>query len=290
MSSLQPRRGHWLLRCPHCRCELTAAAGALACRNGHSFDIAREGYVNLLPGGRRRVAASGDSAAQLRHRAAFLDAGCLDVVAAAIAEHVDRASDAGSASRPLCVVDAGAGSGHHLAQIVARIARPCIGLGLDISKAAASYASRRWPALAFAVADVWADWPVRDAAADLVVSTFAPKNFPEAARALRPGGRLALVCPGPEHLIELRKRFALLRQHENSVRHYLDATGRLIGPPSSRRIRELVALDPAMVRSAILMGPNAHHVSPSIFDAAAEPFKVTVDVHLLFAHKPRRSS
>jgi 23S rRNA (guanine745-N1)-methyltransferase len=80
MSSLQPRPGHWLLRCPLCKSGFTAAAGALVCRNGHSFDLAREGYVNLLSGRRRRPAAGGDSAAQLRHRTQFLDAGHLDAL------------------------------------------------------------------------------------------------------------------------------------------------------------------------------------------------------------------
>jgi hypothetical protein len=60
VSSLQPRPGHWLLRCPLCKSGFTAAAGALVCRNGHSFDLAREGYVNLLSGRSRRPAAGGE--------------------------------------------------------------------------------------------------------------------------------------------------------------------------------------------------------------------------------------
>jgi 23S rRNA (guanine745-N1)-methyltransferase len=59
VAPLSPRPGHALLRCPICRLDLAAAAGALACRNRHSFDIAREGYVNLLARGRRRQAATG---------------------------------------------------------------------------------------------------------------------------------------------------------------------------------------------------------------------------------------
>jgi hypothetical protein len=51
VSSLQPRPGYWLLRCPLCKSGFTEAAGALVCRNGHSFDLAREGYVNLHPVG-----------------------------------------------------------------------------------------------------------------------------------------------------------------------------------------------------------------------------------------------
>jgi hypothetical protein len=60
-----PRPGHGLLRCPVCRLELTTAAGALVCRNRHSFDLAREGYVNLLSSRKRQPASGGDSPEQL---------------------------------------------------------------------------------------------------------------------------------------------------------------------------------------------------------------------------------
>jgi 23S rRNA (guanine745-N1)-methyltransferase len=86
VAPLPPRPGHRLLRCPICRLRLDARGGALACRNGHSFDLAREGYVNLLPGSRRRPAAGGDGSAQLRHRRAFLDAGHFDFITAEIAK------------------------------------------------------------------------------------------------------------------------------------------------------------------------------------------------------------
>jgi len=131
VSSLQPRPGHWLLRCPLCKSGFTDAAGALVCRNGHSFDLAREG------------------------------------------------------------------TGHPLARIVARLPGTVIGLGLDISKDAARQAARRWPASTFAVADLWADWPARDVAVDLVVNIFAPRNFPEMRRVLRPDGWLTVAIRVP---------------------------------------------------------------------------------------------
>src|SRR5206468_1280309 len=81
----------------------------------------------------------------------------------------------------------------------------------------------RWPALAFAVADLWAEWPVHDAVADLVISIFAPKNFTETARVLRPGGWLAVVYPGPNHLIELSNRFGLMRQHQRKTQCSFEA-------------------------------------------------------------------
>jgi 23S rRNA (guanine745-N1)-methyltransferase len=280
VSSLQPRPGHSLLRCPLCKSGFSAPAGALVCRNGHSFDLAREGYVNLLLGGHRRPAAGGDDPMQLRHRAEFLGAGHLDAVAATVAAHI---SDVAPVSRH--VLDAGSGTGHHLARIAARLHGSVTGLGLDISKDAVRQAARRWPKPAFAVADLWGEWPVHGAAVDLIVSIFAPKNFREMARVLRPGGWLALAYPGPGHLIELRDRFGLLRQSEGSSGHYTEMTAHFIGPSSRVRLHHRAVLDPAMARAAILMGPNARHLDPTKLDVGTTPLDVTFDINLLFASK-----
>jgi 23S rRNA (guanine745-N1)-methyltransferase len=285
VSSLQSRPGHRLLRCSLCKSGFTAAAGAFVCRNGHSFDLAREGYVNLLSGGSRRAAAGGDNSPQLRHRTQFLGAGHLDELTTRIVRQVER-----SARGTQHVVDAGSGTGHHLARIAARLAGSAIGLGLDISKTAARQAARRWPSVAFAVADLWTEWPVRDEAVDLVVSIFAPKNFPEMARVLRPGGWLALAYPGPEHLIELRERFGLLRHHGENSGRYADMVIRFVGPLSFTRLHCRTVLDPATARTVILMGPNARHVDPAVLDVGRDPLAVTFDINTLFARKPERKS
>jgi 23S rRNA (guanine745-N1)-methyltransferase len=225
---------------------------------------------------------------QLRHRAAFLEAGHFDVIAATIAEHV-RQADTKPASGQWHVLDAGSGTGHQLAGIAAALPPPSVGLGLDISKDAARQAARWWSALAFAVADVWTEWPVRDAAVDLVVSIFAPKNFPEAARVLRPGGWLAVAYPGPDHLVELRERFGLMGRHEDTPRRYAEMARRFIGPCTFARLCRDVALDGAAIRNAVLMGPNARHISPSLLGPSPGPLAVTIDVIVLFARKPERN-
>ncbi len=137
----------------------------------------------------------------------------------------------------------------------------------------------------FAIADLWTEWPVHDAAVDLVISIFAPKNFPEAARVLRPGGWLAVSYPGTDHMAELRDHFGLMRQHASAAQRYSEAAGRLIGPPTLHRLRRRTVLDSAAVRSAILMGPNARHIAASAFDAELGPLAVTFDIIVLFARK-----
>jgi 23S rRNA (guanine745-N1)-methyltransferase len=287
VSPLTARPGHRLLRCPVCHLDLNAAAGALVCPNRHSFDLAREGYVNLLRGRRRQLASSGDSREQLRYRTAFLDADHFDDIAVHIAEHIQQ-----SGTKPILgewhILDAGSGTGHHLARIVEALQRPVIGLGPDISRDAARQAARRWPMLAFAVADLWTEWPVQDAALDLVISIFAPKNFSEAARLLRPGGWLALTYPGSDHMAELRSRYGLMRQHEPAGARYAEAAKRFIGPPEIHRLRRKIVLDGATIRSAILMGPNARHTNISTLDAEPGPSMVTLDFLILFARRSVR--
>jgi 23S rRNA (guanine745-N1)-methyltransferase len=277
-----PRPGHGLLRCPVCHLDLAGAPGLLVCGNRHSFDLARDGHVNLLDGRRRSLVARGDSAEQLGHRTAFLEAGHFNRVASAIAAHVAHAAPVGGWR----VLDAGCGTGHHLAGVSAALRTPVIGLGFDIAKAAAQRAARRWQELAFAVADVWAEWPVRDEAADLVLSIFAPKNFAEMARVLRPGGWLALVYPGPDHLAELIDRFGLLQQQAGKTGRYVEATWRSVGPSTTLRLVHRVSLDRESIGHAVLMGPNARHVAPSALDVEATVMDVTVDIAMLFARKP----
>lgn len=287
MAPLLPRPGHRLLRCPICRLGLYPWAGALACPNRHAFDLARDGYINVLPGNRRRPAGGGAGLEQLGHRAAFLEAGHFDFIAAAIVAPLQTGTM--SAGRPQHILDAGCGTGHHLARIAAALGPGIMGLGLDISAAAARLAARQWPDIAFAVVDLWTDWPVQNASLDFVVSIFAPRNFAETARVLRPGGWLALVFPGVNHLVELRHRYRLMGQHVDKAKHYAEAATRTIGPPAVTQIVRRTVLGADAVQDAVLMGPNARHPGLAALVAKTEPVAVTFDVILLLARKRGRA-
>src|SRR5699024_6623031 len=132
---------------------LDAAPGGLACANGHHVDRAREGYVNLLPGGGRRPA--GDDADAVRARRALFDRGHYAPVVAAVAAAV-------TATAPRTLLDAGCGEGTYLAAAAA--ASGARGWGTDVSKAAVRLAARRHPAHAWAVASSL-DLPFGDGAA-----------------------------------------------------------------------------------------------------------------------------
>jgi 23S rRNA (guanine745-N1)-methyltransferase len=263
-----------LFRCPVCRGDLALVERRLACAKGHSFDLARSGYVNLTPARKHAPAAGGDTRAQLEHRARFLARGHFDDVADVIAEHATPAA---------AILDAGCGIGFHVARIAEHVT-PQIAAGLDLSKDAVAWCTRRHPDFGFAVADIWSRWPVHDRSVDLVASIFAPKNFPEMARVLRPGGWLAIAFPGPEHLRELRG-FGLLGAAAGKADRYHAKLTRDFGEPLQRRIVQRVALEREAVNDAILMGPSARHLAGLAPDRVPETVVATIDIVLLIARR-----
>ena len=289
MQPLAPRSAFALLCCPVCRLDLTPADRSLGCKNGHHFDLARSGYVNLMVGARRAV-IRGDRKQQLHRRNAFLATGRFDFIAEAIVGEMDR--DLIPMSRPAFnAVDAGCGTGYHLDAIVRQLPRRSnvawSGLGFDVSKEAAQIASRRGCHLAFAVSDVWSDWPLRSGSADIVVNIFAPKNLGQMARVISPDGALAMAFPGPGHFVELRREFGLKPMRAGKACSYIDAVGRFFGEVWCKRLTQSLDLEGESIMNAMLMAPNAALMSDKSTLSKYDKRSVTIDVHVLFARKPR---
>jgi 23S rRNA (guanine745-N1)-methyltransferase len=177
-------------RCPVCRAALTRSARTYDCPSGHSFDIAREGYVNLLAGRGSAVRESGDDRAMVHARRAVLDGGHYDELRARVLERVGNGP----------VLDAGCGEGFYSRPLAGRAA--WIG-ALDVSKTAVRLAATRAPDIDYAVANVFR-LPIDDGAMATVLSVFSPIAERELARVLRPDGRVLVVGPGPDHLIEMK--------------------------------------------------------------------------------------
>jgi 23S rRNA (guanine745-N1)-methyltransferase len=237
-----------VLLCPVCRAALSPDGGALRCPAGHSFDIARQGYVNLGAGG----AGSADTAAMVADRVDFLATGHYGPLADVVA---DLAS-----MRAGLVVDAGGGTGYYLAEVLDR--RPdTAGLALDVSPAALRRAARAHDRLGAVGWDVWQPWPVRDGVADVLLDVFAPRNGPEFRRVLRPDGLLVVVTPGDDHLTELASAGLLAVDPHKSER--LAATlGDGFERISTEELRYSMDLAAVDVVRVVGMGPAGHHKRP----------------------------
>ena len=275
-----------ILRCPICRLDLDPRDRSLVCARGHSFDLARSGYINLMGGRSRRPSGGGDSRVQLERRDAFLKAGHFDFIWQSIVRRLAVAKSIGL-GKQLHVLDAGCGTGYYLDKIIGYLSGAldtrCSGFGIDISKEAASIASRQLSHLAFIVSDLWDEWPIRSPSVDLVISIFAPKNFREIARVLRSGGLLAIAYPGAGHLAELRREFGLMDTLPGKSMRYLRELQALFGRIRHERVLLSSRLDSDEILNTILMGPNAHRVPRQSFSRWHHIKTVTYDVELLFA-------
>jgi 23S rRNA (guanine745-N1)-methyltransferase len=246
------------LRCPLEGGALQLDDRSLACAEGHRFDLARQGYVNLVVG---REPGTGDDAAMVAARAEVLAAGRFAALSTALAELVaDEAPTEG------VVVDLGAGTGHHLAAVVeARPGPP--GIALDLSKHAARRAARCHPRVGAVVADVWGGLPLRDGVAGAALCVFAPRNAEELTRVLRPDGVLVVATPTAHHLGELVGPLGLLEVEPHKPDRLLRSLRpalRQVGPV--RRVEVRWQLERPEVRAVVAMGPSADHLTPDVLD------------------------
>lgn len=189
------------LLCPvrTCGSPLTREANAFRCPRGHSFDIARSGYCNLLQPQDSKSKNPGDPKEAVLARRRFLEAGHGDFLAVALLETFDALP---LPPRP-AVLDVGCGEGFYLGNLARE--REIEGHGIDLSVPAIDLAARRWPDLSWFVVNADRTLPYADDSFDLALSLTARRNAPELRRVLKPGGRLLVTIPGEDDLIELRE-------------------------------------------------------------------------------------
>ncbi len=192
------------LACPLDGAPLHCHGSAWRCAGGHSFDIASQGYTNLLPVQKKRSLDPGDSKEMVAARRRHLNAGHYKPIAEMLSRAVLAGLPTGSTLKCL---DAGSGEGYYLRQLGAaaeKTGQSLAVLGLDISK---------WAVLAAAKQDKRPNWvvgsnanlPVQPATLDRVLCLFGFPVYSEFARVLKPGGELLQIDAGPDHLRELRE-------------------------------------------------------------------------------------
>lgn len=268
------------LACPYCELALSTVDIALRCGNGHSFDLARQGYVTLLPAGAR--GGGGDDAAMVAARADFLAAGYYSPLTAALITATAAALPgsaapgsapggaggvggavpevgAGTGQRLAAVLDVGAGTGQHLAAVL-DAAPAAVGIALDSSRYAARRAAKAHPRAGSVVADAWTGLPVRTGSIAVVLDVFSPRNGAETARVLRPGGLLVVVTPGPDHLTGLVDVLGGLQVDAAKDSRLAAALEPHLTPLDRAEHRWPLVLPRADAVRAVAMGPSARHL------------------------------
>lgn len=262
------------LICPVCGQPLAQDDRGLRCPERHSFDVARQGYANLLPGNARPGTA--DTPEMVRARDAFLNAGHFAPMANALA-HLVSTSLGETGAHHGCLLDAGAGTGYYLSTVLDEPeVQKTPGLALDISKHAARRAARAHARIGAIVADLWRPLPVADGAALAILNVFAPRNAGEFHRVLHPDGSLVVVTPSSRHMGPLVDALGLLKVDAQKAER-TDATLADHFDLVSRQELEFEAsLTHGEILTLVGMGPSAHHISSG---ALAERLSALPDPH-----------
>lgn len=219
-------------QCPVCGLPLLRDQRRYHCTANHSFDVAKEGYVNLLLANQKSSQSPGDSAAMIQHRRAWLQRGhyalLAETVAATVAEHICTDENT------LPVLDVGCGEGYYTGHVQQNL--PCAAdvYGVDISKVAVKRAAKTYQDSHFAVGSV-AQLPVRDASVGCLLNIFAPHDAAEFARVMSDDAPLFVVTPAEGHLRQLREMIY------DEVRPYQSSLADDLAPHFAPTAREEIA-------------------------------------------------
>lgn len=224
------------------------------CDNGHSYDVAKQGYVNLLPVQNKRSKDPGDSKAMVQARREYLEQGYYQPLAQALANTVLMKDEQ-------TVLDAGCGEGYYLRYLIQQAEQNGNDLslaGLDISKWAVQAAAKRDKRLSWLVASN-SSIPLADNSIDTILCVFGFPVEAEFKRVLKPGGRLVMVDPAGDHLKELK---AIIYSELKSKNETLPITApdfelaseqRVTFPvslTSNQAIKDLLTMTPHLYRSS----------------------------------------
>ena len=251
-----------MLICPvrDCRLPLAHEERRVVCARGHSFDVARSGYINLLQPQDRRSRRPGDTAAAMAGRRLLHDLG----VTRPLLQSIGALASASSGDT---VLDVGCGDGSWLGELAR--AAGFRAHGVDISVAAIDTAARRYPDCEWIVANADRFLPYAGGSFSLILSITARMNAPEFRRVLRDDGRLLLAIPAPDDLIELRGA------GRDRVARTVEAFASEFTLTESRRATTTADLDASAVEDLL------HSVYRPRRSRPIEPTRVTFSLDLL---------
>lgn len=244
------------LICPLCRAPLAREARTWTCANRHAFDVAREGYVNLLPVQHKHSRAPGDRPEMILARREFLEAGHYAPLREAAVEEI-----AATGARSL--LDIGCGEGWYMSAFARAVPEV---IGLDIAKPAVQLAARRYRSGSGPADLTWlvgsgALLPLADASVDAIASLFTPLHVAEMARVLAPGGQALIATPAADHLQSLRAGlFDEVRPHEPDK--FIAEFAPAFELAGRRTVRVPLSLDNAALKRLLAMTPYVWKARP----------------------------
>lgn len=255
--------------CPLCAASLQLNQKSYVCENNHRFDLAKEGYLNLLPVQFKHSAEPGDNKQMMQARREFLEAGYYEPMAKAVAMMID-------ANQPKHLLDLGCGEGYYSRKIEAFCINKMQLHGVDIAKFAIAAAAKKQPNARFTVASS-NRLPYANQYFDFVLRVFAPSNDDELKRILKTSGFLLTVTPGPRHLWQLKEFiYAEVKEHtlENELPQGFERIDR-------QRISYKIAPNPQQRIALLQMTPFAWRANESVQQAIKDVAELEIETDFI---------
>lgn len=276
------------LACPIDGDQLESHGKQLVCANGHSFDIARQGYVNLLPVQHKRTKQPGDSNKMIVARTQFLNTGAYEPIANKIAELIftQITCPRNISDKEICLMDAGCGEGYYFDWVFNALKNKESDIkfsfiGLDISKDAIIASTKRNKQISWVVGTNRQP-PVSDYSVDIILCVFGFHSYKGFNKILKPNGRMILVEPGPEHLKELREVIYKDVKHSDSSNfsHENEQGFSLINQDQLKF--RIDAINNESINNLLIMTPHLYRASKEGKEAASNLKEMDLTVDVIF--------
>lgn len=269
------------LACPIDGLPLETREKNLTCVNGHVYDIAKQGYINLLPVQHKRSKHPGDSKAMVTARSEFLNSDIYQPVAQQLAEITSTLIEG---NEDTCLLDAGCGEGYYLDAVYNNLKnKKGTGslslIGMDISKPAITMAAKRNKMINWIVGTNRQP-PVNYSSIDIVLCVFGFHNFEGFTKILKPGAMVVLVEPGPHHLKELKELiYSEVKKHDPQKFSSSVKPGYSIKDENQLQFNTLVS-GSHQINNLLTMTPHLYRANKSGLESARmlDSLSITVDV------------
>ncbi len=287
------------LICPVCLDSLkrTDDHKSMVCAQGHLFDFAKQGYINLLLSHQKKSKQPGDNADMVAARRDFLNGGHYQGLANNIVKLICELETHARSSETLCFTDIGCGEGYYTTMIhwaleqqlspanaLAAHSPPLISSGVDVSAHAIKAACKRSKALQWIIGNGHR-LPIENHSQDLASCLFCRPDFSEAARILKPGGHFITVNSGAKHLIELREAlYEKVKVESNQIAEQHDTPEGLssqLQHQAQHVFKNVITLNSSQhIRQCLMMTPHYWRASPAKKKQleALEKLELTLDV------------
>ena len=253
-----------ILICPLCQTHFTQVGHAIQCANAHTFDRAKEGYINLLT--KKMPHSMGDTKEMLSARRVFLEHGqyqpLVTTLTTILYDYLKTYDDLPY----ITLLDAGCGEGYYLGQLQQALGQQLPAahidyIGLDIAKEAMRMAAKRYKSIQFLVANLKERLVFANDSLHVLLNIFAPRNVEEFARVLTLGGIALVVIPAPQHLQQLRRRLDLLSIEEQKQAHVIEQFTPHFAYLGATSVNSILHLNKQEILQAVRMTPNYWHLS-----------------------------